>query len=115
MRNINCRWNYEHRWCLNSNIKRSWFGLGERKCIEAVSEKACKLIDPYPKPAPSPTLPRPKNLTTKVGGLTLNCCKCGRLITKQGALLFSPPKGNLVEKYHFCYKCYEALKKKFDI
>lgn len=37
------------------------------------------------------------------------CDKCGEELTEFGALLFSPPEGNLVKKFHLCKRCYYEL------
>ena len=43
--------------------------------------------------------------------LELKCDKCGRELTEPGALVFSPPKGEMwiVEKYHVCADCWPAF------
>jgi len=38
-------------------------------------------------------------------GLIIYCDVCGHLITTPGALLFSPPEGNMVMKTHICIDC----------
>jgi hypothetical protein len=35
------------------------------------------------------------------------CDKCKKELVETGALLFSPPKKNVVRKYHICRKCYK--------
>ena len=43
--------------------------------------------------------------------LDLKCDQCGRDLKEPGALVFSPPKGEgwLVEKYHLCVDCWQAI------
>lgn len=44
--------------------------------------------------------------------LDLKCDRCGRELKEPGALAFSPPKddGWLVEKYHLCVDCWQAIR-----
>lgn len=49
MKNINCVWN-DKDLCKNKKIKRSFFGLGTRRCIEYNTCKKCILKHPYLKP-----------------------------------------------------------------
>lgn len=44
-------------------------------------------------------------------GLIINCDCCGEVLTKPGALLFSPPMEKFVWKYHFCVSCYDKIRK----
>jgi hypothetical protein len=37
------------------------------------------------------------------------CDFCNKELTDYGALLFSPPKGKGVQKYHACKACYKKL------
>lgn len=37
------------------------------------------------------------------------CSKCGGELETSGALAFSPPIENKVEKYHICKKCWELF------
>jgi len=39
------------------------------------------------------------------------CDFCKKELTAFGALLFSPPKGHDVKKYHVCVACYGKLMK----
>jgi hypothetical protein len=41
------------------------------------------------------------------------CDKCGIELEDFGAILFSPPKGKIVSKFHLCKKCYSELTKGF--
>ena len=41
------------------------------------------------------------------------CDKCGKELDDFGALLFSPPNGNDVKKFHICKECYSKLITKF--
>jgi len=38
------------------------------------------------------------------------CDFCKEELNEFGALLFSPPSGNDVKKYHICKKCFEEIK-----
>jgi len=64
-------------------------------------------------------LPREKSKQDKDGnpiwvkpqGLNITCDKCGKRITEQGALYFSPPDLNAqCTKNHICKECYEKDK-----
>jgi len=59
MKNINCIWN-DGTLCKNKKIKRSFFGLGKRYCIEYNTHKKCTLKQLCPKPETIP-LPPPRN------------------------------------------------------
>ena len=37
------------------------------------------------------------------------CDKCGKELKEFGAILFSPPKKNIVKKFHLCKQCYQQL------
>lgn len=37
------------------------------------------------------------------------CNKCGKQLKAFGAILFSPPKKNMVKKFHLCQKCYRKI------
>lgn len=41
--------------------------------------------------------------------LDLKCDKCGKDIKVPAALVFSPPKGKRVIKYHICFDCWFYL------
>ena len=95
MRNINCKWNDREVWCKNENIKCSLFGIGARCCVEYgenVTGIMCLLKEPMPKP--------------KYEEL---CFKCGCSINQFGIILFSPPKDNIVTKYHLCNRCFKNI------
>jgi hypothetical protein len=38
--------------------------------------------------------------------IKVKCYKCKKELTETGALLFSIPKKDVVNKYHLCRKCY---------
>ena len=38
-----------------------------------------------------------------------NCDKCKSELTDFGAILFSPPEGYDVKKFHICKSCYEKI------
>lgn len=40
-----------------------------------------------------------------------SCDKCGNELKEFGALLFSPPKGSAVKKFHLCKACYTKIAK----
>jgi len=42
-------------------------------------------------------------------GIKPVCDKCGKELDDFGGILFSPPKGNIVEKYHLCKACYKEI------
>lgn len=66
MKNINCVWN-AGRLCENTKVKRSFFGIGARKCIEYISCKKCELKQIYPKPKTSSPLPPNSEIITVDG------------------------------------------------
>ena len=37
------------------------------------------------------------------------CAKCDKELKRQGALLFSPPRGEECEKTHLCFDCYDEI------
>lgn len=39
-------------------------------------------------------------------GIVIHCDSCKEQITKPAGLLFSPPFGSVVHKYHLCHNCY---------
>lgn len=41
------------------------------------------------------------------------CDRCGSELTDFGGILFSPPQGHDVKKYHVCKECYAELIKGF--
>jgi hypothetical protein len=41
--------------------------------------------------------------------LKILCDKCGEEINEGAALVFSPPTGNMVGKYHICVDCWNRL------
>lgn len=41
--------------------------------------------------------------------LKFNCDKCHKEITEPAALVFSPPTGKMVIKYHICISCWNNL------
>jgi hypothetical protein len=41
--------------------------------------------------------------------LKVKCEKCGEDLIKPGALVFSPPEGNVCLKFHICEKCWPAV------
>lgn len=41
--------------------------------------------------------------------IKVNCDFCGKELDEPGALMFSPPKDDIVRKYHICIKCFNAL------
>lgn len=48
----------------------------------------------------------PPNLKIKKEGF---CFKCRCSINQFGVILFSPPKNNIVTKYHLCDKCFKSI------
>lgn len=50
----------------------------------------------------------------KITGLLFNCDSCSKPIETPAALLFSPPKSNLVRKHHICSDCYMQIIKQFN-
>ena len=46
-------------------------------------------------------------------GIKPVCDMCKKELDDFGGLLFSPPKGNDVKKYHLCKSCFEEIIKKF--
>lgn len=69
--NINCIYNDQGAWCKNKAIKKSWWGIGARECIEfqrmlrgyGILEE-CQYREGYPKPPPPP-LPKKKAETVE--------------------------------------------------
>ena len=47
-------------------------------------------------------------------GLQINCDVCEASITKQGALIFSPPKKGVCRKLHLCCKCYDIIREALE-
>lgn len=41
------------------------------------------------------------------------CDRCKQELTDFGALMFSPPEGSNVTKYHICKQCYAEMIKEF--
>lgn len=41
------------------------------------------------------------------------CDMCKQELTAFGGLLFSPPKKNIVKKFHLCVTCYKAVVRSF--
>ena len=39
--------------------------------------------------------------------LKINCNACGKAIKEPGALIFSPPENDMVQKWHMCKPCWE--------
>ena len=69
MKSVNCRWNDLYQYCFNPEIKHSWWGLGERMCIEFIDHnKRCRLKEPNPKPPPPPS---PKGSSSQIKGALL--------------------------------------------
>lgn len=59
---INCTHNDQGAWCTNKKIKKSFFGIGARCCIEfPYSSTKCALKKSSPKPPPPPP-PPPKRI-----------------------------------------------------
>jgi len=42
--------------------------------------------------------------------LKINCDICEEEIHEKSALLFSPPRGPIVLKFHICRECYKHLR-----
>lgn len=42
------------------------------------------------------------------------CEGCKKELNDFGAILFSPPNGNDVKKYHLCNECYKKIKEDLD-
>ena len=42
------------------------------------------------------------------------CYICKKELVKFGAILLSPPKKDIVRKFHICVECYEKLMVTFD-
>lgn len=112
LKSIDCRWNRQVILCENSKVKRTLFGFGRRLCIQHNSPNTiCPHISSWPKVAlavrMAPVISKP--MLKSVKGLELYCHACKRLIVDPGALLFSPPKGITVRKYHLCCRCYDII------
>jgi len=41
------------------------------------------------------------------------CDRCKKELDDFGALLFSPPSGNTMKKFHICKKCYDDIISRF--
>lgn len=112
LKSVDCRWNRQSILCANSKVKRTLFGIGRRFCIQHNSPNTiCPHISSWPKVAlavgMSTVISKPTLKSVK--GLELYCHACKGLIEDPGALLFSPPKGITVRKYHLCSKCYNII------
>lgn len=81
MRNINCKYNDIHRWCINCNVERKWWHIRGKRCIEFFGEGPCKFKTPWPKPLPPSPPPKLPGI-----GLHLYCHACKRLIKTPGTL-----------------------------
>ena len=88
VKNINCQHLCKGNLCNNDEVDQMF-------CMEQ-NYVACKFKKPWPKPAPPPPPPK-HNINV---GLKLKCNVCSCLLNTPGTLLFSPPKGNIVKKYH---------------
>ena len=42
------------------------------------------------------------------------CDKCKKELKEFGAILLSPPKKNIVRKFHLCHKCYYEVSRGMD-
>lgn len=109
---VDCRWNRQVILCANKEIKRSFFGVGRRLCIQHNSPNTiCQYISTWPKIA-TKMAPRTSKPLPFDKGLQLYCHTCKGLIRAPGALLFSPPSstgGITVRKYHLCRRCYGII------
>ncbi|MEN9614027.1 MAG: hypothetical protein RLZZ347_334 [Candidatus Parcubacteria bacterium] len=45
--------------------------------------------------------------------ITPKCDKCGDELKEFGGILLSPPKKDMVRKFHLCVKCYEGVVRSF--
>ncbi len=43
------------------------------------------------------------------------CDKCKTELSEFGAILFSPPEGKNVKKFHICKECYEKIKEEWKL
>lgn len=43
------------------------------------------------------------------------CDRCKKELNDFGAILFSPPKGKNVKKFHICGECYEKIKDEWKL
>jgi hypothetical protein len=43
------------------------------------------------------------------------CDFCGKELVDFGGILFSPPEGGLVKKFHVCRECYVGLVKNINL
>jgi hypothetical protein len=41
--------------------------------------------------------------------MKIKCDNCFKELLEQGALIFSPPKGNIVRKIHICTECWHKI------
>jgi len=41
------------------------------------------------------------------------CDKCKKELKEFGGILLSPPKKNMVRKFHLCKKCYQEIYRNF--
>lgn len=101
---INCQYIYGNNRCKNNKVENMF-------CIEH-NHVVCKFKKPWLRLAPPPA-PTPKHNINV--GLELKCNVCGCLLNTLGALLFSPPKGNIVKKYHICHTCFEQFLLKLKV
>ena len=46
-------------------------------------------------------------------GIKPICDKCKKELDDFGAILFSPPEGHNVKKFHICKTCYNQIKEDF--
>lgn len=55
-----------------------------------------------------------KSATANNMAIKPKCNKCGKELKEFGAILLSPPKGNIVKKFHLCKKCYRVISQGLD-
>lgn len=89
MTKIDCQWNDLYRYCLNDKVKRSWFGIGPRKCIEFANGNPCEFKESWPRSPnrPSPS-PKPK----------INSAKDPTEVYNNYDIISDPSINNLISK-----------------
>jgi len=54
-----------------------------------------------------------KNATVNNMAIKPKCDKCKKELKEFGGILLSPPKKNMVRKFHLCKKCYQEIYRNF--
>ena len=53
--------------------------------------------------------------TKSVMAIKPKCDKCRKELNEFGGILLSPPKKNIVKKFHLCIECYKEISSEIDV